>query len=110
MNMGFDYEARMPGRSAAVEPAVADGGIDWHGLRARFLAMHAYRSGQTHSSGDFAGAAQGSFHRTAADSLAAYVGASPAVNPNDLADGKSLTGKWGTSPGQPHLVIEGNDD
>jgi hypothetical protein len=92
MDMGFDHDA-WPVRQRALCDPGTESGIDWQGLRGRFIAAQAYRAtvAQTPPAAvDQVG--HGSFHRAAADALAAFAEASPAVNPNDLADGKRLTG------------------
>ena len=92
MDMGFDHEAWPARQRAAADPQAANG-VDWHGLRARFIAAHACRVTLAQAASSIVGQSRcGSFHRAAASSLAEFATASPAVNPNDLADGKRLPG------------------
>jgi hypothetical protein len=96
MDMGFDHTAWPigPGRGAdaGAKSVGAEARLDWHGLRARFLAARAFR--QAAEVGGQAGdmAVGASFDRSAARVLADFDDASHGVNQRDSADGKDASG------------------
>jgi hypothetical protein len=104
MDMGFDHAA-WPLRDDATSPSE---GLDWHGLRARFLAAQACRGEFGHDRS--AQLACGSFHAAAAEALADYEGGTPGINPNGLSDRKGDRPHTETTPGQRGPAIEGDND
>jgi hypothetical protein len=92
MDMGFDHAAWPLGQGRGAESGSGDARLDWHGLRARFLAARAFR--QAAMGGDHGGdmAADASFDRSAARALADFEDASQGVNQRDSADSKDASG------------------
>ena len=92
MDMGFDHDAWPLGQAPAAEPDAFPERLDWHGLRARFLAVHACRQ-ELGPNGSHAGEiVDASFDRSAARALAHFPHVSQRVNRNDSVDGKSHAG------------------
>lgn len=94
--MGFDHTVWPigPGRGAdaGAKSVGAEARLDWHGLRARFLAARAFQ--QAAAGGESGGdaAIDASFDRSAARVLAEFDDASQGVNQRDSADGKDASG------------------
>ena len=92
MEMGFDHDAWPISQAPGAESASVQERLDWHGLRARFLAARACRKafGTTENgSGKVVGA---SFDRSTAQALADFEDASHGVNLDSSADGKAPLG------------------
>ena len=91
MDMRFEHDAWPLGRGPGGESSAAEG-LDWHGLRARFLAARACRkvfeSGENQSDKPI----DASFDRSAARALAEFEDASHGVNLTNSADGKGRFG------------------
>lgn len=92
MDMGFDHAAWPLGQGPEAESGTGHARLDWHGLRARFLAVQAFR--QAAAGGVQAGepVIDASFDRSAARALADFDDASHGVNQRDSADGKDASG------------------
>lgn len=92
MDMGFDHAAWPLGQGQGADSGTGEARLDWHGLRARFLAARAFRQAAEvgGQSGDMAIGA--SFDRSAARALADFDDASHGVNQRDSADGKDASG------------------
>lgn len=90
--MGFDHAAWPLGQGPGAESGTGEARLDWHGLRARFLAVQAFR--QAAAGGAKAGepVIGASFDRSAAQVLADFDDASHGVNQRDSADGKDASG------------------
>lgn len=94
MDMGFDHAAWPLGQGQGLEAesgAVA-ARLDWHGLRARFLAVQAFRQAGGGVAEAGRPAIDASFDRSAARMLADFDDATHGVNQRDLADGKDASG------------------
>jgi len=105
MELGFDHDAWPLGQGSAGESGVVRGRLDWHGLRARFLAVRAYRQA-TRPRGTAAGAvADACFDRSAAHALARFEDTPhdilQGVNLTDSADGKGRFGMGEDVVGAP---------
>ncbi len=90
--MGFDHDAWPQSQGPGAESDAVRERLDWHGLRARFLAARACRSvlgGDENRSDKVIDA---SFDRSAARALADFEDASHDVNLDNSADGKALFG------------------
>jgi hypothetical protein len=92
MELGFDHDAWPRSQESRGESSAVHGRLDWHGLRARFLAARAF--GQIHGSGQgpVGELLDASFDRSAAQAVARFADGSQAVNLKDSADGKALSG------------------
>lgn len=96
--MGFDHDAwplsQGPGaESGAVHGRLGvQGRLDWHGLRARFLAARACRKAFGNGENRSNKVIDASFDRSAARALADFEDASHGVNLNNSADGKAPFG------------------
>ncbi|MFT4025283.1 MAG: hypothetical protein QM676_00555 [Novosphingobium sp.] len=91
MDMGFDHTAWPQGQSPGAEAGAVNGRLDWHGLRARFLAVRAFRQVQCDASQAAEELADASFDRSAAQALATFDHAFHGINLNDSTDGKALS-------------------
>lgn len=105
MELGFDHDAWPLGQGSAGESGAFQGRLDWHGLRARFLAVRAYREA-IGARGALAGTvADACFDRSAAHALASFEESphetSQSVNLNDSADGKGRFGMGEDVVGAP---------
>ena len=108
--MGFDHDAWPLGQGPVAEPSAFPRRIDWHGLRARFLAAHAYRQ-QLGARGSHRGEIfDASFDRSAARALAHFRHVSQSVNLNDSVDGKSHSGMGTDSVGASRLGVNQPSD
>jgi hypothetical protein len=92
MEMGFDHDAWPMSQVPGAEAAAVGGNLDWHGLRARFLAARACRRALDVGGGRRIKASGASFNRSAASALAEFEDASHGVNLNNSADGKAPLG------------------
>jgi hypothetical protein len=92
MEMGFDHDAWPVSQGHGAEAAAVSGNLDWHGLRARFLAARACRRALEAGGGRRIKASGASFNRSAASALADFEDASHGINLNDSADGKAPLG------------------
>jgi hypothetical protein len=90
--MGFDHDAWPTGQGSANEPDIAEGRLDWHGLRARFLAARACRAAFGDGETRTGKVVDASFDRSTALALADFEDASHGVNPTISADGKAPFG------------------
>lgn len=90
--MGFDHAAWPLEQGPGADSGSGAARLDWHGLRARFLAARAFR--QAAVGGERSGhtAVDASFDRSAARALADFDDASQGVNQRDSADGKDASG------------------
>lgn len=90
--MGFDHAAWPLGQGPGAESGTGDARLDWHGLRARFLAAQAFRQAAVGGVDVGNPAIGASFDRSAARLLAEFDDASHGVNQRDSADGKDASG------------------
>lgn len=90
--MGFDHRAWLPGHSPATEPEAVEPLLDWHGLRARFLAARACQRQLNTPLQASERAANACFDRSAAQAMAEFAEASHDVNLTDSVDGKGPRG------------------
>lgn len=88
MEMGFDHAAWPQGQRHGAESGVVNGRLDWHGLRARFLAVHAFRQAHSDTSQAADAATDASFDRSVAQALAGFDDALQGINLTVSADGK----------------------
>lgn len=89
MEMGFDHDAWPRSQGSAAESSAVHGRLDWHGLRARFMAARAFR--HVHDETDRAAdkGADASFDRSTARALAHFEHALHGVNLDSSTDGKA---------------------
>ena len=87
MDMGFDHAAWPLGQASGAP----EGRLDWHGLRARFLAVRACHRVMADGQGAGQAVTDASFDRSAARTLAGFDEAAHDVNQRDSADGKGLS-------------------
>ena len=90
--MGFDHDAWPLGQGSGAESGARQGRLDWHGLRARFLAARACRHVLGEGEGRPERATDASFDRSAARALAEFEDASHGINLTSSADGKAPFG------------------
>ena len=89
--MGFDHAAWPLGQGPGAESGAPEGRLDWHGLRARFLAARACHLTLAEGPAVAEAVAGASFDRSAAQTLAGFEDVSQGVNQRDSADGKGLS-------------------
>lgn len=89
--MGFEHDAWPLGQGQGSESSTAHG-LDWHGLRARFLAARACRKAFGRDEDQSGKPVDASFDRSAARALAEFEDASHDVNLDNSADGKAQFG------------------
>ncbi len=99
--MEFDHDAWPLGQGQGSESDAFHGRLDWHGLRARFLAAHSYRQAIGTAASRANGAIGASFDRSAARVLAQFEDASHDVNLNNSADRKGRFGMGEDVAGTP---------
>lgn len=90
--MGFDHDAWPLSQGPGAESGAVHGRLDWHGLRARFLAARACRKAFGNGKNRSDKVIDASFDRSAARALADFEDASHGVNLNNSADGKAPFG------------------
>lgn len=92
MEMGFDHDAWPLSQAPGTESDAAHGRLDWHGLRARFVAARACRKVFGNADNRSDKVTDASFDRSAARVLADFEDASHGVNLDNSADGKTPFG------------------
>lgn len=90
--MGFDHNVWPLSQGPGSESGAVHGQLDWHGLRARFLAARACRKAFGSDENKSGKVIDASFDRSAARALADFEDASHDVNLDSSADGKALFG------------------
>lgn len=90
--MGFDHAAWPLGQGQGAELGGDHARLDWNGLRARFLAVRAFRQAAADGARGDSEVTDACFDRSAARVLADFAEASHGVNQRDSANGKDASG------------------
>jgi hypothetical protein len=105
MEMGFDHDAWPLSQAPGGESASVQERLDWHGLRARFLAARACRKAFGPGENRSGKVVDASFDRSTALALADFEDASHGVNLDSSADGKA---PFGIEEGVPGASVRGD--
>jgi hypothetical protein len=92
MDMGFDHDAWPLDQGPGGESDAVCGRLDWHGLRARFLAARACRQASGGGKIPRQTAVGACFDRSTAQALADFDDALHGINLTRSADGKTPLG------------------
>lgn len=90
--MGFDHVAWPLDQDADAESAASEGRLDWHGLRARFLAARACHGALAAAATIGEVVTDASFDRSTARTLAGFDEGLHGINQRDSADSKDASG------------------